>query len=109
MNWLLQLHETHPVAHAIGVLSLVCMAGMALGSFKICGGTKGTACVLFAGSLTGHYGKPLDKVTLDFVREFGLILVVFTIGLQLGPGFFAALRQQGVLWNVLAAIIVLLG
>jgi putative transport protein len=56
------------------------------------------------------YGsKPLDKGTLDFVKEFGLILFVFTIGLQLGPGFFAALRQQGVRLNALAPAIVILG
>jgi len=65
--------------------------------------------VLFAGILVGHFGEAVDHHTLDFVKEFGLILFVFTIGLQLGPGFFAALRQQGVKMNVLAATIVILG
>ena len=109
MNWLFQLPSTNPVAHAVGVLALVCMAGMALGSAKIFGVGLGTAGVLFAGILTGHFGKPWSKATLDFVKEFGLILFVFTIGLQLGPGFFAALRQQGVKLNALAAVIVVLG
>jgi putative transport protein len=65
--------------------------------------------VLFAGILFGHFGEAVDHPTLDFVKEFGLILFVFTIGLQLGPGFFAALRQQGVKMNLLAAAVVVLG
>ncbi len=109
MSWLSDLHTTQPVAHAIGVLAFVCVAGMALGSLKFKGIGLGTAGVLFAGILVGHLGEAVDHATLDFVKEFGLILFVFTIGLQLGPGFFAALRQQGVRLNVLAATIVILG
>ncbi len=109
MNWLFQLHTTQPVAHAIGVLAFVCLAGMALGSVKVRGIGLGTAGVLFAGIITGHFGKPVDHGTLDFVKEFGLILFVFTIGLQLGPGFFAALKKDGLRFNLLAAGIVLIG
>jgi len=109
MHWLFQLNSGQPVAHAIGILALVCMAGMALGSVRISGVGLGTAGVLFAGILIGHFGKPVNKATLDFVKEFGLVLFVFMIGLQLGPGFFAALRQQGVKLNALAALIVVLG
>jgi putative transport protein len=109
MNWLLQIHTTNPVAHAIGVLALVCVAGMAVGSIRVRGVGLGTAGVLFAGILTGYFGKAVDHATLDFVKEFGLILFVFTIGLQLGPGFFAALRQQGIALNALAATVVALG
>ena len=109
MNWLFELHKTQPIAHAIGVLAFVCVLGMALGSVKFRGIGLGTAGVLFAGILVGHFGEAVDHHTLDFVKEFGLILFVFTIGLQLGPGFFAALRQQGVKMNVLAAAIVILG
>src|SRR4030095_2848379 len=109
MNWLEQLHETQPVAHAGGTLALVCVLGMTLGSFKIRGIGLGTAGVLFAGILVGHFGHAVDHHTLEFIREFGLILFVFTIGLQLGPGFFAALRQQGIKLNALAVAIVLLG
>lgn len=109
MNWLFQLHATHPVAHAIGVISLVCVAGMVLGSLKFRGIGLGTAGVLFAGIVTGHFGRPVDHATLDFVKEFGLILFVFTIGLQLGPGFFAALRKEGLRFNALAAGVVGLG
>src|SRR5678809_221139 len=109
MSWLSEIHSTQPIAHAIGVLALVCVLGMALGSFKFRGIGLGTAGVLFAGIFVGHFTEEVDHHTLDFVKEFGLILFVFTIGLQLGPGFFAALRQQGVKLNELAAAIVLLG
>ena len=109
MNWLFQLHTINPVAHAVAALALVCCAGMALGSFKVRGVGLGTAGVLFAGIITGHFGKPVDHHTLAFVKEFGLILFVFTIGLQLGPGFFAAIRRQGMQLNVIAAVIVLSG
>jgi putative transport protein len=109
MSWLLDLHQTQPIAHSIGVLALVCVLGLALGSIKISGIGLGTSGVLFAGILVGHFGQPVDHDTLTFVKEFGLILFVFTIGLQLGPGFFAALRHQGVKMNMLAASIVVFG
>ena len=109
MSWLFDLHRTQPVAHAIGALAFVCVLGMALGSFKFRGIGLGTAGVLFAGIIVGHFGNPVDSHTLHFVKEFGLLLFVFTIGLQLGPGFFAALRHQGVRLNILAATIVILG
>ena len=109
MNWLFELHKTQPIAHTLGVIAVVCVVGMALGSLKFRGIGLGTAGVLFAGILVGHFGEAVDHQTLDFVKEFGLILFVFTIGLQLGPGFFATLRQQGVKMNALAAAIVILG
>lgn len=109
VSWLFDLHRTQPIAHAIGVLAFVCVLGMALGSLKFRGIGLGTAGVLFAGIIVGHFGNPVDHHTLDFVKELGLILFVFTIGLQLGPGFFAALRHQGVKLNLLAATIVILG
>ena len=109
MSWLFELHKTQPIAHAIGVIAFVCVFGMALGSLKFKGIGLGTAGVLFAGILVGHFGEEIDHRALDFVKEFGLILFVFTIGLQLGPGFFATLRKQGVKMNLVAATIVILG
>ncbi len=108
MKWLLELHETFPVAHAIAVLSLVCVAGMSLGSLAIRGIKLGTAGVLFAAIVVGSFSEPIDHATLEFVKEFGLILFVFCIGLQLGPGFFASLRRAGKQLNALAAIVVAL-
>ena len=108
-NWLTTLHSTNAVAHAVMVLSLVCVAGMAFGNLKLRGIGLGTSGVLFAGILVGHFGTPVNHETLEFVREFGLILFVFTMGLQLGPGFFAALRMQGLRLNLLATAIVVSG
>ena len=109
MSWLFELHRTQPIAHAIGVLSFVCVLGMGLGSLKVRGIGLGTAGVLFAGIALGNFGEPVDHATLAFVKEFGLILFVYTIGLQLGPGFFAAFRHQGVRFNLLAGSILLCG
>ena len=109
MNWILELHTTQPVAWAVLVLMLVAVAGLALASIKVKGVGIGIAGVLFAGILAGHFGMHIEKEILEFVRDFGLILFVFTIGLQLGPGFFASLRQQGLKLNVMAASVVLMG
>jgi putative transport protein len=109
MRWLFQLHATHPAAQAIGILAIVCVAGLALGSLKFRGVGLGTSGVLFAGLILGHFSKPVDHATLDFVKEFGLLLFVFTIGLQLGPGFFAALRREGVRLNAIAVLVIASG
>jgi putative transport protein len=109
MDWLFDLQRTNPTAHAIAILSLVCVAGMSLGSIHVRGIKLGTAGVLFAAILVGHFGKPVDRHTLEFVKEFGLILFVFCIGLQIGPSFFASLRTSGLRLNILALAIVLLG
>jgi putative transport protein len=104
--WILNLHESNPVAHAIAVLSLVAVTGMALGSVKFRGVGLGVAGVLFSGILAGHFGQSIDHDVLEFTKEFGLILFIFTIGLQLGPGFFGAC-SQGLTLNLLALAIVL--
>jgi putative transport protein len=109
MDWLLNLARTNPTAHAIAILSLVCVAGMSFGSVQVCGIKLGTAGVLFAAIVVGHFGKPVDHHTLEFVKEFGLILFVFCIGLQIGPGFFPSLRRAGLRLNSLALAIILLG
>src|SRR3954469_8606817 len=104
-----QIARTQPIAHAILVLSSVAVIGLAVGSVKFRGISLGSAGVLFAGILFGHFGQRIEHSILDFVKEFGLVLFVFTIGLQLGPGFIAALRQQGLKLNLLAVAIVLGG
>lgn len=109
MDWLLNLHQTNPTAQAIAILALVCVVGMSLGSVRVRGVKLGTSGVLFAAILAGHYSAPIDHETLEFVKEFGLILFVFCIGLQLGPGFFASLRRAGLRLNALATGIVLCG
>lgn len=109
MQWFFGLYETNPTAQAIAILSLVCVVGMSLGSIRVRGVKLGTSGVLFAAILCGHFSKPIDHETLEFVKEFGLILFVFCIGLQLGPGFFASLRQSGLRLNALAVAIVFSG
>src|SRR4051794_1017905 len=106
---LLPILKNQPIAHAILVLMVVAAIGLALGSIKFRGIALGTAGVLFAGILFGHFGETIDSKILDFAKEFGLALFVFTIGLQLEPGFIAALRQQGKLLNGLAVSLVVLG
>jgi putative transport protein len=103
------MSEAQPVAWAVLVLMLVAVAGLFLSSLKIKGVGLGIVGVLFAGVLAGHFGMGINHEILEFVREFGLILFVFTIGLQLGPGFFASLRQQGLKLNLMALSIVLMG
>jgi putative transport protein len=107
LDWLLQLPQTSPVAHALGLLALVCAVGMAVGSIKWKGVGLGSSGVLFVGILAGQLSDPIDARTLNFVKEFGLVLFVFTLGLQLGPGFFASLRADGFRLNVLAALLVI--
>jgi len=109
MNWILRLHETNPTAHSIAIIACVCVMGLALGGLAIRGVKLGTAGVLFAAILVGHFAEPVDHHTLEFVKEFGLILFLFCIGLQLGPGFFSSLRQTGVRFNLIALSIVLFG
>ncbi|MBK8190118.1 MAG: putative transporter [Vampirovibrionales bacterium] len=111
MDWLVALIDSNnvTVAHSVLVLCLVTALGLALGSIRIGGVGLGTAGVLFSGLLFGHLGIGLPKEVLEFVREFGLILFVYTIGMQVGPGFLEAFKKHGLLLNSLAAAVVLLG
>jgi len=109
MNWLIQLFQGETVAHTVLVLSIVAVLGLALGSLKIKGIGLGIAGVLFSGLAVGHFGLRIPDPVLEFAREFGLILFVYTIGIQVGPGFFASLRRQGLPLNMMAASIVILG
>jgi putative transport protein len=109
MKWLHALLPAGEIAQAVIILCLVIALGIALGAVKVRGIGLGISCILFAGILFGHYDFEVNHEVLEFVREAGLILFVYCIGLQVGPGFFASLRSQGVGLNVGAAGIVLLG
>jgi AspT/YidE/YbjL antiporter-like protein len=97
------------VAKAVLALSLVIAVGLALGSPGVRGVRLGTAGVLFAGLFLGQAGLHIDISILEFARDFGLILFVYTVGLQVGPSFFSSLKRQGLELNILGASIVLLG
>lgn len=97
------------VAQAVFVISLAAITGLALGSLKIRGIGLGIAGVLFSGLLLGHLGFQINHEILEFVREFGLILFVYTIGLQVGPGFLEAFKKDGLPLNLLVAGIVFSG
>ena len=96
------------VAHTIMLLAFVIGGGLYLGRFKLKGISLGSTWVLFLGILMGHLGFQADLNTLHFVKEFGLILFVFSIGLQVGPGFFHSFKRGGVKMNLLAAMNILL-
>lgn len=105
------LAEIHTSTTAVSLilLSSVAAGGLALGAVKIKGVGLGSAGVLFVGLLVGSLGFGMDPAVTEFLREFGLMLFVFTMGLQLGPGFFDSLRRAGLSLNVLAVSIVLAG
>jgi putative transport protein len=96
-------------AGAVLVFSLVAALGLALGSLKVRGVGLGIAGVLFVGIAFGHFGVHVEERTREFVRELGLVFFVYSIGLQVGPGFLASLRRHGLRLNLLAASVVLLG
>ena len=95
-------------AGAILILALVIASGLFLGKFKIKGLSLGSVWILFMGILLGHFGLRVDPVMLSFIKEFGLILFVFTVGLQVGPGFFRSFRRDGLPMNILAVGMILL-
>ena len=98
-----------PVAKAILALSIVAASGLALGSLGVRGIRLGAAGVLFAGIFFGQLGMHIDERILEFVRDFGLLLFVYTVGLQVGPGFFSSVKQRGIQLNALGGAVVLLG
>lgn len=99
----------NPVAQGVLALSLAAVVGLALGAVKVRGIGLGVGGVLFAGLVLGHVGLRGDPHVLEFLKEFGLILFVYTIGVQVGPGFFSALKRVGLPLNLMAASIVILG
>jgi putative transport protein len=109
MELLTALFSSQPVAWSVFVIMLVAAGGLAIGNFKLFGINLGIAGVLFSGILLGHFGLEIDHGTLEFLRDFGLILFVYSIGTQVGPGFFSSFRKQGIRLNLLAAAVVLGG
>ena len=103
------IREVSPHAEPILVISLTAILGLLIGSIRIRGIKLGVAGMLFSGLLLGHLGLTLDPHLMSFLKEFGLALFVFTVGFQLGPGFFNSLKKDGLKLNALAVLIVLGG
>ena len=108
MDWILDLFTGTGVAHSIFIYSLVIALGVMLGKIKFFGISLGATFVLFVGLLAGHLGCTIDPGTLKFIQEFGLILFIFSIGLQVGPSFFSSFKHGGLTLNALAMAIIAL-
>lgn len=109
MDWLQSLlWDSSSVAHIVLLYAFVIAVGVYLGKIKIFGVSLGVTFVLFAGIVMGHFGFTADSHILHFIREFGLILFVFCIGLQVGPSFFSSFKKGGMTLNLLAVGIVIL-
>lgn len=109
MDWLYSLFLGEGIAHTVLVLSLVIAGGVLLSKIKIGGISLGVTWILFVGIAAGHFGMRVDHNTLHFIKEFGLILFVFSIGLQVGPGFFSSFKEGGIKMVSCAAAVVALG
>lgn len=109
MNWITELFTGEGVAHTVLLFALVIALGISLGKIKLLGISLGITFVLFAGILTGHLGLKVNHEISHFMKEFGLILFVYSIGLQVGPGFFSSFKKGGITLNMLALSVVLLG
>lgn len=110
MDWITELFApgSTSIASTLVLYSFVIAAGIYIGKIKIAGVSLGVTFVLFVGILLGHFGYTVDGNILKFVREFGLILFIFAIGLQVGPGFFSSFKKGGVRLNMLAMLAIIL-
>ena len=109
MNWFIALFTEQSVAQAAIIYALVIALGILMGKFKILGISFGITWVLFIGLIASYLGISVNKETEHFLKEFGLIIFVYAIGLQVGPGFFASLKKTALANNAIAATVVLLG
>lgn len=109
MDWITDLIFGNSIGHSILLLSVIIATGIVLGKIKIFGISLGITFVLFVGIVFGHFGFTVNPDVLHFFKEFGLILFVYSIGMQVGPGFFASFKQGGVTLNLLACGIIFLG
>jgi AspT/YidE/YbjL antiporter-like protein len=109
MNWLENLFFEHSALQAVVVISVIIATGLGLGKIRVCGISLGVTFVFFAGILAGHLGLNIDPNMLTYAESFGLVLFVYELGLQVGPGFFSSFRKGGVQLNMLGLLVILLG
>ena len=109
MEWLKELLFEHSALQAVVVISLISSIGIILGKIRFFGISLGTAFIFFVGILAGHFGLSLDPAMLTYAESFGLVIFVYALGLQVGPGFFSSMRADGLRLVSPAIAVVLLG
>ena len=103
------LFLTHSATQAVVIVSLICAVGLMFGKVRVLGVSLGVTFVFFAGIIAGHFGVSIDQNMLLFAENFGLILFVYSLGVQVGPGFMSSFRSGGVKLNLLGVAVILLG
>ena len=109
MNWFTELFTQHTFIQAVMILSLICASGIALGNIKVFGVSLGVTFVFFAGIIAGHFGVTVNPEMLALAQNFGLILYIYSLGLQVGPGFFSSFKHGGVKLNLLTFALIITG
>ena len=109
MEWIYNLFFDHSAIQAVVVMSLIISTGLALGKIHICGISLGVTFVFFMGILAGHLGLSVDPQMLTYAESFGLVLFVYALGLQVGPGFFSSFQKGGFKLNMLGLGVIILG
>ena len=108
MNWITDIFTGNTFTQAALVLSLICACGLAMGKIKIFGVSLGVTFVFFAGIFAGHFGLSMDPQMLLFAQNFGLVIFIYSLGVQVGPGFFASFKKGGVKLNMLSLSVIVL-
>lgn len=109
MNWFVELFTEHTFIQAVLILSLICATGLALGRIKISGVSLGVTFVFFTGIIAGHFGLMINPDMLLLAQNFGLIIFIYSLGVQVGPGFFSAFKRGGFKLNILSLMLILAG
>lgn len=109
MEWLSEIFIEQSHIQAILILSIICAAGLALGKLKIGGVSLGISFVFFAGILAGHFGLKINSDMLLLAQNFGLIIFIYSLGIQVGPGFFSSFKKGGIKLNVLSLALAVAG
>lgn len=109
MEWFRELFTEHTFIQAVLILSIICATGLALGKIKVFGVSLGVTFVFFTGIIAGHFGLTIDPDMLALAQNFGLILYIYSLGVQVGPGFFSSFKQGGIRMNLLALLLLLAG
>lgn len=109
MEWISYIFTEHTEVQAVMILSAICAVGLALGRIRIKGITLGVTFVFFAGIIAGHFKISIDPNMLALAQNFGLILYIYALGLQVGPGFFSSFKKGGIRMNMLALLLLVTG